>query len=96
MIETKKKITFTTDKIQKLIEDTKKPMSLKEIENKFGVSYPYKVKGVKDITLVESDSILGKIFTISAVNHHCPKSRDYIESEVYCFDANIKRWQLWE
>lgn len=96
MIETKEKfkIKFKTDNIAKLVEDTKKPMSLNEIMSKYGVSYPFQVLCVKELHNTGTGNpsgMLGKEYTFIRNSIH-NKNRAIYLGNVHRVNKNSKKF----
>ncbi len=85
------KLDFTNDlltkQITKLEEDALKPMSILEIKEKFNLSFPFKVKRVKQSINPE----LGLIFEFSIINEIIKTNPGYGTNNV--ITQHNKRWR---
>ena len=102
MIETKDKIIikFKTDNIADIIEDIKTPMSLNQIMDKYGVSYPFTVKCVKEFHAKKTgiaQGLVGRILTYykdsNLINH--ANAKETIGNRT-AEHKDSKKFLLWE
>ena len=75
MIKDAVKLNFLTKEFTKLTEDAIQPMSIKDIQEKFKLSFPFKVKRVRNSSGLASNAFpVGHEFVITNIwNKPCEK-----------------------
>ena len=98
MIKDKLKLDLLNKSVTKLIDDTKKPMSILQIKEKYNLSFPFQVKRVK-FTYSNQDMFgsLNKVFIVQEIKKESDGYVVYIPyEERFKLCAEIQDYILFE